>query len=216
MSQEIDLEELERKAFRSMFQDGLWDIFLGLYTLALSTSPLAYLRGIERPLSYIPAFAITVIGVLAMRVAKKSITLPRMGLVKLGRRRKARFKKMRIVLSIASLLTTILIVLTLTGDVKPADWGAPGWLMPGVIGMLTAVEISFMAYFVGYAPLYLYGWLFGLSFPVSALLEEYAGITFPVAFVASGVVMLLIGTVSLIRFLRDYPLPAEGALDGNS
>ena len=216
MSQEIHLEELERKAFRSMFQDGLWDIFLGLYTLALSTTPLVHLRGIERPLSFISAFAIGVIGVLAMRVAKKSITLPRMGLVKLGSTRKAKFKKMRIVLSIASLVTVILIVLTLTGDLKPADWGAPGWLVPGVIGMMIAVETSFMAYFVDYAPLYLYGWLFGLSFPASALLEEYADITFPIAFVVSGVVMLLIGTVSLIRFLRKYPMPAEGASDVNN
>lgn len=216
MSHDLDLKELERRAFRSTFQDGLWDIFLGLYTLALSTSPLVHLRGIGRPLSFIPAFAIAVIGVLAMRVAKKSITLPRMGLVKLGRRRKAKFKKMRIVLSITSLVTTILIVLTLTGDVKPADWGAPGWLMPGIIGMMIAVETSFMAYFVAYTPLYLYGWLFGLSFPASALLEEYASITFPVAFVASGVVMLLIGTVSLNRFLRKYPLLTEESLDVNN
>jgi len=40
MSQTINLKELERKAWRSVFQDGLWDIFLGLLLLAMAIGAL--------------------------------------------------------------------------------------------------------------------------------------------------------------------------------
>ena len=36
MSQNLDLKILERKAFRSVHQDGLWDIYLGGLLLVLS------------------------------------------------------------------------------------------------------------------------------------------------------------------------------------
>jgi hypothetical protein len=35
MSQSISLKELERKAFRSTFQDGLWDMYLGFLLLMM-------------------------------------------------------------------------------------------------------------------------------------------------------------------------------------
>jgi len=67
--------------------------------------------------------------------------------------------------------------------------------------------------------LYLYGWMLGLSFPASAMLDSHLGIVFPLPFTLSGIGMLLIRAVLLIRFLRDYPLPtedthSEGAFDG--
>ena len=36
MSQEIDLKQIERKAFRSTYQDGLWDIFFGLVVVSMA------------------------------------------------------------------------------------------------------------------------------------------------------------------------------------
>lgn len=61
--------------------------------------------------------------------------------------------------------------------------------------------------------------MLGLSFPTSAILDIYIGITFPIPFALSGNGMLLIGALLLIRFLGDYPLPtedtlSEGAFDG--
>ncbi len=61
--------------------------------------------------------------------------------------------------------------------------------------------------------------MLGLSFPTSAMLDSYLGMAFPLPFALSGIGMLLIGAVLLIRFLRDYRLPtedtlSEGAFDG--
>ena len=36
MQPEINLKELERRAWRSVFQDGLWDIYLGLLLMAMA------------------------------------------------------------------------------------------------------------------------------------------------------------------------------------
>ena len=38
MTQNINLKALEKKAWRSVFQDGLWDIFLGLLLMAFGLS----------------------------------------------------------------------------------------------------------------------------------------------------------------------------------
>jgi hypothetical protein len=40
MVSNLDLKQLERKAFRSTFQDGLWDIFLGLLLLNMGGGTL--------------------------------------------------------------------------------------------------------------------------------------------------------------------------------
>ena len=41
MSTQLNLKEIERKAFRSTYQDGLWDIHLGLiFVRFLKTYPL--------------------------------------------------------------------------------------------------------------------------------------------------------------------------------
>ena len=39
MTQNINLKALEKKAWRSVFQDGLWDIFLGLLLMAFGLRP---------------------------------------------------------------------------------------------------------------------------------------------------------------------------------
>ena len=40
MAEEIDLKELEKKVYRSTFQDGIWDIFVGMIFLAFSFIPI--------------------------------------------------------------------------------------------------------------------------------------------------------------------------------
>ena len=36
VSAQINLKEIERKAFRSTYQDGLWDIYFGLIVVGMS------------------------------------------------------------------------------------------------------------------------------------------------------------------------------------
>jgi len=67
MSEMIDLHHVERRAWRLYFQDGLWDIFLGL--LFLGTG----LRALTGNLWF---YLLVLAGVLALILGKRWITLP--------------------------------------------------------------------------------------------------------------------------------------------
>ena len=40
MNNKLDLKEVEQKVFQTTFQDGLWDIYLGLLLIIFGLSPL--------------------------------------------------------------------------------------------------------------------------------------------------------------------------------
>jgi hypothetical protein len=103
-----------------------------------------------------------------------------------------------------------LLLLTIAGIFNPASWQWPGWSVDLGFGIFVFLVCSFIAYTMDYPRLYLYGLLMGLSIPVSVLLEAYAGISFPIAWVISGGIILVVGLITFIRFLRRYPLPNEG------
>ena len=85
MTKEPNLKEIERKAYMSYHQDGLLDIFAGLYILGFG---LGILMQIIWDFSFgiiIPAILITT--VLPIWVAaKRKITMPRIGFVNFGTR----------------------------------------------------------------------------------------------------------------------------------
>ena len=98
MSENINLKELEKKAFKSTFKDGLWDIQLGFIILALT--PL-----INNDYLLIPYYAVIIVLFMA---AKKFVTVPRIGLVKFGKKRNKSMKKLRLILVISVLFIRFL------------------------------------------------------------------------------------------------------------
>ena len=49
----LDLKQLEQKAYRSTFQDGLWDIFTGVMILGMGMSALLKNMGIPKPIHFL-------------------------------------------------------------------------------------------------------------------------------------------------------------------
>ena len=90
MLNNIDLKEIVKKAYRSTFQDGLWDIYLGILLINLNTLPWI----VENYLSLIQVamvgIIVTVVAMIIFFGGKKFITLPRMGLIKFVQERKAK------------------------------------------------------------------------------------------------------------------------------
>ena len=87
MVSDINLKEIQRRVYMTFFQDGLWDIFLGLFILGWGLSILteaAYLPGISFLGIYFVIWGI-----------KKWLTYPRIGYVRFSatsrRRITARF-----------------------------------------------------------------------------------------------------------------------------
>jgi len=217
MSQAVDLKQLERKAFRSTFQDGLWDIFLGLLLLNMGGGTLLGGSGMSRLWAMVGLTAFAGLVLLVFWAGKKYVTTPRIGSVEFGAQRKSKLKRVRVALFL-SVLTGLLMLLW--------GWGAWSGGLPSLLAELPMpayvwavqcmVVFSVAAYFMDVTRFYLYGVLFALPFPLGILLAqntELSGtVSMAITFGVSGGVMVFWGVFLFVRFLRQYPAPAEGSV----
>jgi len=209
MSHTINLKELERKAFRSTFQDGLWDMYLGFLLLTMGMGPVLPALNTSVMWTLVILLMLSVLAWLAFWAGKKFITTPRMGLVKFGPQRKAKLKKTRAVLFLSALLGVITFVLRATWNIEWAAIPIPAY----VWAVQAIVVFGLGAYFLDVSRFYAYGVLYAIPVPVDIVLLQNTGLPgfMFLPFGVSGVVMVLIGAVLFIRFLRDYPLLPEEA-----
>ena len=77
MNTQLDLKEIERKAFRSTYQDGLWDMLYGLVVAAMAIFVYRPVSGYSA-LNIILMLAAVALGNLLFWLGKKFVILPRM------------------------------------------------------------------------------------------------------------------------------------------
>jgi len=216
MAQNVALKELEKKAYKSTFEDGFWDIFWGMLIVGMSFGYLGSIIGLPEPLNYflIPLIWY-IIAFLIFFLGKRYITIPRMGFVKFGPKRKANKKKLIIFLSINVLINVIFLFLTFTDLFRQLQ--LEGFALNLIIGLFFALPLSIMAYLMQFDRLYLIAMLGGISFFFADLLNPYFGSPLDVflAFSITGDIILIIGIVIFIRFLRKYPLLKEEVVNDN-
>jgi hypothetical protein len=212
MSAQLNLKEIERKAFRSTYEDGLWDIYFGLIVICMSIF-------IYRPASgYSPMNII--LALLAMSAAysifwagKRYITLPRMGQVRFGEIRRKKKTTMVIFLSFVVLVQLIILGLTTLGWLNP-EVGATvsGFLKSqdlmdlavALIGSLfVVVGMTLTAYFSDFPRGYFIAALMALAVFLMIFLNQ------PVYPILIGALMIIPGAVLFFRFLKKHPLPGE-------
>jgi hypothetical protein len=225
MSEKIDLKELERKAFRSTFQDGLWDIFLGLLLLnmAIGTALGGVLGEAELSLASLLRVLLIIVPLPFLILAgfwagKKFITTPRVGSVRFGPRRNARTRNVRAVLFVSVLLSVITVVWGLVA----MGHGLPHWMsgipLPLFIWPVqTIVVFGLAAYFLDIPRFYLYGVLYGLPLLLGVALAENTDlsglVSMAITYSVPVGIMVLTGVVLFIRFLRAYPKPDRAGLE---
>ncbi len=202
------------------YEDGLWDILLGLVMLLLSIYPITR-EQLGPELNLVLFLVVLALLVAGQSAARRYISTPRLGYAKQRRTPKTK-------LLVA--LTTGLVLLTLGCIVATL-------LSPGRIPQISlspstswisdlAVEIavmfamvglfSLLGYLFGVTRLYVYGWLLGGAYLLSVALTRFEDLSFnlPLA-IASGVIIGT-GSVLLERFMRKYPIPMEENDDGQS
>jgi hypothetical protein len=193
--QDINLKELERKAWKSYHQDGLWDVFMGLVLLAVGMYGLTNSEMVHLVLSLV-ALAVFFVG-------KRFVTVPRMGLVEFGAERKVKKMKIAAVLTLTFLIGVALYV------VATLSSGALDWmrdqrvLFPLGVGVMMVSVFSLMGYWLDFRRMYLIGLAFAVAFTTMMLLHN------PIVFFLAGAVVLVPGLFIFVRFLRRYPLPPE-------
>ena len=210
MSENIDLKELEKKVWKSTFEDGIFEIYFGILHLSL-TFGIILDNILPEPLASIIAMSIIGLGLIFFLIAKKFISEPRIGKVKFGFSRILRKIK---TIGILTLNFFILLIIYLTGILNPEfRLVIPGYLYGLIVGLLFfSLPLCFVAYFIQFNRLYIIGILIGISFFLD---EIFALLLIPepfdslLAFGVISIIILSIGIVVFIRFLKKYPVPNE-------
>ena len=210
MNAKIDLKQTERNSFKlATYADGLNDISLGLVMILMGIYPLTReLLGVNGNIIFsLGVLVVIFIGQFSLRAR---LAPSRIGLVIFGERVQKRIKTALLVGIILFFLTVGTWYLSSQGYFLPT----PTWLGSYGFDILIALVVlgifSVMAYTLELTRFYLYGLLLGATFPLQTLLPVYQGIPYFV----SGAIMIGIGAVLLVRFLREYPAVAADLEEG--
>ena len=210
MSEDIDLKNLEEKAWRSTFEDGIFEIYFGILHLNIT---IGVIIDELLPTLYrlIVMFSIVGLGLAFFLIGKKFISEPRLGKVKFGRTRIIRKVKTIAVLSVNFLA---LLIIFLIGVFNPQfRLEFPEYLFDLIVGLLFfTLPLCFIAYFLQFKRLYIIALLLGLGFTIDELFTLFPIPEIFGSILAFGIIsisILCMGVVVFIRFLRKYPLPKE-------
>jgi hypothetical protein len=204
VTKEPNLKEIERRAYMSYHQDGLLDIFAGLYILGFGIGILMDILwefgfGVIMP-------SVILVTVLPMWIAaKRKITLPRIGYVNFGIRGANKLIAIFVGLMVAGLGAFFVFTFAVFQG-GPREWldfiFQNGMLIVG-FGSL-AVCILF-GYSMGLKRLYAYG----LLAAVSLVIGHFLGIFFAYILFALGITVMVTGVALLIGFVKKYPLKGD-------
>jgi hypothetical protein len=210
MSINSKIQRADQRILRlAMFQDGLWDVMLGLTFVLLSLYPV--LRRALGPSLNLLAFAIELAAVIGgISLLRQRLTASRLGQVRLGASQRARLRHIRLTGAGLMLFTAFVFTLASLGRLgTPIPAEAAGWLAAFEMDILFAALIilffSLMGVVLGLGRLYLYGWLLGLGNLASTVLAVTRGIAFLYPLALAGALIVLIGLTCLTGFLHSYP-----------
>jgi hypothetical protein len=211
MKSSLNLKEIEKRAFRSTYQDGLRDIYYGLIVICLAVfmdrpdegygwTNIAFMVG-----SFLIAY-------ILFRMGKKFITTPRLGQVVFGEVRRQKKRTMSIVLGVFVACQFLLLLVTAFGWFNPSFGGRLATLLNGknelllvsTIGsLIVCVGMSVTAYFSDYLRGYYIAILMALAVFLIIYFDQ------PIFPALIGILIVLPGIMLLVRFLKQYPLPKE-------
>lgn len=206
MTADVDLKALERRAYRSFFGDGIWDIYLGLLLLGMGGGPALLQMGVPLVWAGIVPLALCAAAMVFFVAGKKYITVPRLGAVQFGAARRLKRKRLSLVLACSALLGLVLFALAAWRSIPALSLGS----VPMVALVFAAnclIVFSLGAYYLDFSRLYVYGLLYAVAFPLGIMLDETGrvGASFLTVYALLAGPMIVVGAALFIRFLRAYP-----------
>ena len=204
----FDSKALERKAWGRVFQDGIFDIYVGLVLLNAAVWMAAAELGSSYADTAGPAFVWLLLALGLYRAAKQRITAPRLGQFEIERRRTS---KARLAAGISVGVLVLLVAFTALAVFVEFPDGFPlALVLFGILALQAVVLFSLGAYFTGVQRFYLYGILAAVGFAAAEVLVATQDLARGWDVVGTlglpALVMLPVGAVLLKRFLRDYPV----------
>lgn len=202
MSNTTTLKEIERRAYLSYHQEGIVDLCVGSALLSLSLM-----------MWFLPEFWFFIVGGLialtsVYALAKKTITIPRMGYVEFStsRRQKTQYIFLTFVvvtvfgniLGIIAMLFPPLGILIFESIYTILIIGVIGGVLLFMVGFISSIRRFYM-----YALVFVGSTIFTFLIPIFVLLPLFA----------LGFVMIIYGAVLLFRFLQQYPKVELGEVE---
>jgi len=190
------LKEIERRAYRSTFADGIYDILFGLIFLTFAVIAVLEAYSVSRFIGYSLLF----IPLIFPWLGKRYITIPRMGAVEFGEKR----KKRRLVALAAAVFVLILTVPLVIMIVLQGQADTLGWKF---IAILVAPLVVLAVYTTEFPRLYVYVALlfFGVVEAEFLLGQIGSPLNAVLSFGFPGLIITAIGLVLLIKFIKTHP-----------
>jgi hypothetical protein len=207
MTQEPNLKQIERKAYMSYHQDGLMDIFAGLYILGFGLGIFMQIIWDSSFGIILPAILITTVLPLWI-AAKRKITMPRIGFVNFGTRGANKLTAVFIGTMVAGLFAFFAFTFATSQS------GLRHWLdlivQNGmlIVGFGSLAVCALFGYTMGLRRLYAYG----LVAAISLVIGHFMGTFFGYIIMALGTTVMVVGFVLLTSFVRKYPLKGDKAI----
>jgi hypothetical protein len=196
MENNIDLKEIERRAFLSYHEDGILDIYLGIgIMMASSVFFYEYFIGLTGVVALLP---------ILYAASKKQITIPRLGYVKFSNSTQGKARRS---ITLALLLGTLSAVAGFFAFYSVISSGY-NWIEPFIENwkIVIASILLVVFYLFGYVSelkrMYYYAVVSFLVF-ISGLIITVSGYWFPLIL---GGIICVNGLIHLYRFTQDYPL----------
>jgi hypothetical protein len=213
MSEKLNLKELERKAWRSFFDDGLWDIYLGLLLALMGVSSFMNTLNLTEAMHMGIYIGLLIVVMLGFWAAKRFITVPRIGRVKFGAERKKRRIKTSLVL-FASVIFGFVLFMVIGGVARGEVNRTLPWdvIIPAAWALNMLLVFGLMGYFLQFERLYFIGLLYAIVLPLDFILKKSTELRIaPYMFALAGFIIVAVGVIFLRRFLQNYPVIQEGA-----
>ncbi|MEJ2281222.1 MAG: hypothetical protein P8X97_04810 [Candidatus Bathyarchaeota archaeon] len=204
MTNKNSLRDIEKKTYMSYHQDGLLDIFIGIYVLLFGIG-ISLMTMTDFNMWFIIPAIFPAIMIPIWISAKKRITMPRIGYVNFGIRGVNKMMAIFIGLMVAGLGVFMVFGLgTSMGEgwaLTLRDFFISNSMLIISIGAL--IVSSLFAYTMGLKRLYGYGLLIFILF----FTGHFITIPFEYFLLTIGFVIIISGFTLLLQFIRKYPLP---------
>jgi hypothetical protein len=192
----MDLKEIERRAYLTYHKDGILDIYLGMGIMTIASV-------------FLFEFFTSITGVIVLlpilyAASKKQYTIPRLGYVKFSSSTQGRARNS---FTLALLLGSMSAVAGLFAFYSVTS-GGYNWIIPLianwkiVIAAILLVVFSLFGYVSDLRRMYFYGLLSSVVF-VSGIFLPIPGY---VLILAVGGIISINGMVQLYKFIQEYPI----------
>jgi hypothetical protein len=208
MNTQSFLDSLESKAYRSFYKDGLMDLFFGLLLIGVGLNVLRLRMGIDTS-KYITCAVLLLIP--AFILARRFITLRRLGYASFGGMRKKRKALALLVAVIAQLLFGFLLWTSFEARTDPDVIPLHKFINPYTQFVFITLVFSLIGYLIDYNRFYIIGFAVGTGLFLShsfnnsniSILMVY------LSFGLAGIFLTISGIIMLVRFLHKYPNPGQ-------